>query len=173
MSSPTATRENRTTRASSSASGAKGGGAPDDEGAGAAPKSRRIRGLLKSKKFLIAVVGVLVIGGGAYKFAVPHPAAPPTGGEVVPIDAMTVNLSGGHYLKLAASVQLIKGKATAADFDISHASELLIDEFSNRPISAINSDAKRNKLKAQLLSSIKKAYPEEVFEVFLTQFTYQ
>jgi flagellar FliL protein len=172
MSSPTATRENRTTRASSPA-GLKGGEPREDENDSATAKKKRVSGLLKSKKFIMAVVGVLVVGGGVYKFAVPHPAPPPTGGEVVPIEAMTVNLSGGHYLKLAASVQLVKGKASAADFDISHASELLIDEFSNRPISAIDSDAKRNTLKAQLLTSVKKAYPGEVFQVFLTQFTYQ
>jgi flagellar FliL protein len=173
MSSPTATRESRTTRTPTNAAGVKGGGDGKDGAADAAPPKKGVKGLLKSKKFILAVVGVLVVGGGVYKFAVPHPAPPPTGGDVVPIEAMTVNLAGGHYLKLAASVQLVKGKGSATDFDVSHAAELLIDEFSNRPVSAIDSDAKRNKLKAQLLTSVRKAYPGEVFQVFLTQFTYQ
>ena len=34
----------------------------------------------------------------AYKFLAPHPVGPPTGGDVVALDATTLNLAGGHYL---------------------------------------------------------------------------
>lgn len=170
MSTPTAQRTTTLKPGTPGKAGDAGAKGEDEDGA----KVKGSKGsLFKSKKFLIAVVGVLVVGGGAYKFAMPHKAAPPAGGDVVPIEAMTVNLAGGHYLKVAASVQLVKGKATATDFDVSHAAELLIDEFSNRPISAMDSDAERNKLKAELLTNVQKAYPKEVFQVFLTQFTYQ
>jgi flagellar FliL protein len=170
MSTPTA---QRTTSSSPGGVGKAGDpGATGEEQGGGKGKGAK-GGFFKSKKFLIAVVGVLVVGGGAYKFAMPHKAAPPTGGDVVPIDAMTVNLAGGHYLKLAASVQLVKGKATATDFNVSQAAQALIDEFSNRTVQSLSTNAAREKLRTDLVTNVKKDYPGEVFDVFLTQFVYQ
>ena len=172
MSTTTAPRENRTT-GSGPVAPAKSGGAGKDADQDAA-KDKAAKGkFFKSKKFIIAVVGLLVVGGGAYKFAMPHKAAPPTGGDVVAIDAMTVNLAGGHYLKVAAGVQLVKGKASASDFDTSQAAQALIDEFSNRTVASISTNAAREKLRLQLVANVKKAYPGEVFDVFLTQFVSQ
>ena len=53
------------------------------------------------KKLIIILVAVLVIGGGAYKFLMPKKVGPPVGGDVVALDANTLNLTGGHYLKIA------------------------------------------------------------------------
>lgn len=162
----------RTTSSGSSASGKADGSAKDDDETGAKGKGGK-GSLFKSKKFILVLVGVLVIGGGAYKFLMPQKAAPPTGGDVVPITAMTVNLAGGHYLKIALGVQLVKGKASATAFDTSHASELVIDEFSNRSMTLLDTNATRKKLTDDLLTQLKKAYPGEVFDVFLTQFVTQ
>lgn len=169
MSTPTA---QRTTSSKPGGVGKAGDAGAGSEADGAKAKGGKAK-LFKSKKFLIAVVGVLVLGGGAYKFAMPHKAAPPVGGDVVPIDAMTVNLSGGHFLKVAAGVQLVKGKATATDFNVSQAAQALIDEFSNRTVQSLSTNANREKLRKDLVTNVKKAYPEEVFDVFLTQFVYQ
>ncbi len=173
--STTTAPQSRTTGSKPSANGKAGEGAPDGDENGAKKKGKRVGkgGLFKSKKFILAVVGVLVVGGGAYKFLMPHKAAPPTGGDVVPIDAMTVNLAAGHYLKVAVAVQLVKGKASATSFDTSHAAELVIDEFSNRQITLIDTNAERKKLTADLLTQLKKAYPGEVYAAFLTQFVAQ
>jgi flagellar FliL protein len=154
MTTPTA---QRTTSSKPGAVGKAGDGA-DNEADGGKGKGGKSAGgkFFKSKKFLIAVVGVLVVGGGAYKFAMPHKAAPPTGGDVVPIDAMTV-----------------KGKASATDFNVSQAAQALIDEFSNRTVQSLSTNAEREKLRKDLVANVKKAYPEEVFDVFLTQFVYQ
>ena len=170
----TTTTAQRTTSSKPGAVGKAGDGADNeaDGGKGKGGKSPSAK-FFKSKKFLIAVVGVLVIGGGAYKFAMPHKAAPPAGGDVVPIDAMTVNLAGGHFLKVAAGVQLVKGKASATDFNVSQAAQALIDEFSNRTVQSLSTNAEREKLRKDLVANVKKAYPEEVFDVFLTQFVYQ
>ena len=169
----TATRQNRTTPG-------RPGGPDTPAGAGAQDRAaegtdeRPKRALLKSKTFLIAVVAVVLVGGGgAYKFAIPHKPAPPAGGEVVPMEAMTLNLAGGHYLKIAVAIQLVKGKATATNFDTSQAAELVIDEFSNRSVASLDTNAARKKLTGQLLVAMKKAYPGEVFDTFLTQFVTQ
>ena len=162
------------------ASGAKTPGARDaggtvtntDEGtpakAGGGLKAR-----VTSKKFLIVVALLLAVAGGAYKFLAPHPVGPPAGGDVVALDATTLNLAGGHYLKIAISVQLVKGKATATDFSTSKAAEATIDEFSDRTVASLSSNRARQKLTDELLTKLKAAYPEEVFDVFLTQFVTQ
>jgi flagellar FliL protein len=168
----TAARENRTVSSKPSAVGKAGAGSKKGDPADAAGGKKK--GLFKSKKFLIILALVLALGGGAYMFLKPAgKPAPPTGGDVVAMDATTLNLAGGHYLKLAVAIQLVKGKASATDFNTSHAAELVIDEFSNRTVTALSSNAARKQLTGDLLTAIQKAYPGEVFQVFLTQFVTQ
>ncbi|GAB2476580.1 flagellar basal body-associated FliL family protein [Jatrophihabitans fulvus] len=133
------------------------------------------KSFLKSKKGIIAIVALLAVGGGgAYTFLAP-PAKPEpiSGGEVVPLDPTTVNLTGGHYLKVAIAVQLVKGKGTAEEFKTSEAAELVIDQFSDRSVRSVASNEARKKLMVDLEKKIKKAYKDEVFDVYLTQFVTQ
>jgi flagellar basal body-associated protein FliL len=92
---------------------------------------------------------------------------------VVQLDPTTVNLTDGHYLQIAVAVQLVQGKATAAGFQGSHAAQLVIDEFSNRSVSALSSNAARKKLATDLEKQIEHAYPDEIFAIFLTKFVMQ
>jgi flagellar FliL protein len=48
-----------------------------------------------------------------------------------------------------------------------------IDEFSNRTVTSISSGTARNKLRADLLAKVKRAYPGEVYDLFLTEFVTQ
>jgi len=68
---------------------------------------------------------------------------------------------------------LVKGKATSDAFSTSHAAELVIDEFSNRTVASLSTNNARKALTQDLLNKIKDAYPEEVFDVFVTQFVTQ
>jgi flagellar protein FliL len=176
MTTATATSENRW--------GAKDGKDAQDPGGGQGSKSKgadkkgkkekKKGSLFKSKKFIIIVVAVLGVGGGAYKFLVPSKPAPVVGGIVVPIDATTINLTDGHYLKIAVGVQLVEGKGAEGDVvATSHASELIIDEFANRSVASLSSNAARKRLTAELVEKVKKAYEGEVFDVFVTQFVTQ
>lgn len=129
--------------------------------------------LFKSKKFLIAVVLVLVAGGVGYKMLAPKPKpGPPVGGDIVTMDPTTLNLADGHYLKVGVAIQLVSGKATKDKFEPSHAAELVIDEFTGRPMASLTNPT-RQKLAKQLDANIKKAYPGEVFTLYLTQFVIQ
>jgi flagellar FliL protein len=127
------------------------------------------------KKLIIIVVVVLVVVLGAYKFVLaPKPkAGPPVGGDIVSLEANTLNLSDGHYLKIAVDVQLVKGKAAAATFQMSHAEELVINQFSDRTVASLSTNAERLALTDQLEASMKKAYPNEIFSIYLTQFVTQ
>lgn len=171
-------QEQRFATNSGSSGAAKGsGGKPVKDGEAGAPGAPKQK-IYKSKKFILALVGLLIVGYGAYTFLAPTPkAGPPVGGEYVPVstDPLTLNLAGGHYLKIALSLQLVQGKAKAADFALTtaKASALTITEFSNRTVESLSSDAARKKLTDDLLAKLKKAYPDEVFAVFLTQFVTQ
>jgi flagellar protein FliL len=141
---------------------------------GANAKGKKGKGKSK-KKLIIVVVLVLALAGAAYQFllAKPAKAGPPVGGEIVQLDPETVNLTDSHYLKVAVAIQVVAGKSTAATFQGSQAEQLIIDEFSNRSVASLASNAARKKLMAQLEHKIKVAYKDEVFTTFLTQFVMQ
>lgn len=165
------------TNSSPSGAAKDAGGKPAKDGKGGADGTPKPK-IYKSKKFILALVGLLIVGYGAYTFLAPTPKpGPPVGGEYVPVstDPLTLNLAGGHYLKVAISLQLVKGKAKAADFSLTtaKASALAITEFSNRTVESLSSDKARTALTADLLTKLQKAYPDEVFAVFLTQFVTQ
>ncbi|HEY3736449.1 MAG TPA: flagellar basal body-associated FliL family protein [Jatrophihabitans sp.] len=156
-------------RPSGGAFGKQGGSAPTEPAAAPPAKTSR----MSKKTIIIVLVLVLVVAGAAYKFAKPKPPYKPSGGDVVVLDAQTLNLAGGHYLKVGVSVQLLKGKAKIDNFDISEASELVIEEFSNKTVDSLASNGARNTLKTELLANMKKAYPDEIWQVYVTQFVTQ
>jgi flagellar protein FliL len=139
-----------------------------------AVKKTEKSGKKPSKKIVIVLVLILAVGGFlGYKKMMPAKPAPPAPGDVVPIDPTTLNLAGGHYLKIAISVELVAGKASATDFSTSHAAQLLIEEFSDRTVGSLSSNPARDKLTKELTGRIKKAYSGEVYDVYLTQFVTQ
>jgi flagellar FliL protein len=146
--------------------------APSSEGAKKTDKSSGKR--RPSKKIVIVLVLLLAVGGfiGSKKF-MPAKAAAPHPGDAVVLDPTTLNLAGGHYLKIAISVKLVAGKASATDFDSSHAAQLLIEEFSDRTVGSLSTNPARDKLMTELTNRIKKAYDGEVYDVYLTQFVTQ
>lgn len=131
----------------------------------------------KSKKMLIIVVAAVVVlgGGGAGAYfmflAKPSKPAPPVAGKVVPLDAVTMNLAEGHFLKLKISLQ---ATATAKeDPDGSKALDIAIDQFSNRTVAELSSNAARDQAKAELRKSVSKAYDGDVMDVYFTEFVMQ
>lgn len=128
---------------------------------------------LKSKKGILLILAVVLVASGAYKFLMPKKVGPATGGDVVALDATTLNLAGGHYLKVAVAIQLVQGKASAGSFQASHAENLVIDEFSDRTVPALSSNSARQALATDLQTKLEKAYPGEIYDVFLTQFVTQ
>jgi flagellar FliL protein len=100
MTAPSAIRAAKTTTS--------GKGGADADATAPAKKSK--------KKLIIIVVVVLLVAGAGYKFMMPAKKAapgPPVAGEVISMDAMTVNLADGHFLKLQLALQEIKGKGGA------------------------------------------------------------
>jgi flagellar FliL protein len=137
----------------------------------------------KKKLILMVLPVLLLVGALAYFFVLkpaPTPqeaaaaaaeAAKPSPGVVVPLDAITVNLAAGHYLKLGMTLQATSdvkeapSGAKALDAAISLYSGMTIDEIA---------DAKgREKSKKELIEKVSELYEKEIYDIYFTTFVYQ
>jgi flagellar protein FliL len=122
---------------------------------------------------LIAVAGgagYMMLGGGGGDKAEAEEAKPEAG-PVVALDAITINLTDGHFLKLKLSLQ-----ATAEvheEPDGSKALDLAIDQFSEYAMGELSSAEGRHKAKDELREHLVEAYEHEVMDVYFTEFVMQ
>lgn len=135
----------------------------------------------KKKVVLIVLLAVLLLGGGAAWYFLMGPGAgeateevaepAPVPGEVVTVEAVSINLAGGHYLRLGFALQLTEevheevSTATALDLAISH--------FSGRAVEEVGSTEGRAALKEQFRLLLVEAYEGEVMDVYLTDYVTQ
>ena len=132
----------------------------------------------KSKKMLIIIVlAVLLLGGGAggyfmfFKKSETPEVETPEPGAIVALDAITINLEDGHFLKVSIALQ---ASADAAEEpNGSKALDILISQFSNRSVAELSSNDAREEQKKELVEKVKKAYEEEVYDVYFTEFVMQ
>jgi flagellar FliL protein len=89
---------------------------------------------------------------------------------VLDIDPVSVNLAGGHYLRLGLALQL---SSDAKDPDPARALDLAIALYSGRSVDEVSTPATRDQLKAQLLGELQQAYGPEVMDVYLTDYVTQ
>lgn len=161
--------------------GAKGGSS-------AAASVDEVPGKKKGKKKLlvIIIVVVLVAAGAGYWFVLkPKSAAADAAtasqsapaepeqepGTVLAIDSISINLAGGHYLRLGMALQLTAD--VKEDPDTARALDLAISLFSQQPLEEVSDEGKREALKAELLSELEEAYEGEVMGVYFTDFVTQ
>jgi flagellar protein FliL len=141
------------------------------------------------KKKLMLIVGVVVVLAlaAAYWFLLgPGKAAPAaaTGpdatatpapvydlGEVMAIDSISINLQGGHYLRLGMGLQLIKSVHTAPDK--AKALDAAIALYSGHTTEELADPAIREELKKQLGEKLFELYDGEVVSVYYTDFVTQ
>ena len=148
---------------------------PDAAPAGEAPPKRRRKGLV-----IVIVVGLVVaaaaaawllLGKGGDGTAEPTPTPTPVAGEVLDVDAVSVNLAAGHYLRLGIALQLsadVKEKP-----DTAKTLDLAIALYSGRSVDEVSAAASRDQLKAQLLAELQQAYGPGVMDVYLTDYVTQ
>lgn len=140
-----------------------------DEASEAAPAKGK-------KKLLIMIIAVvLMLGGGVGGYLMltggKDEAPKAEAGAVVPLEAITINLADGHYLKVAFALQ-----ATAEvkeEPDGSKALDLAIAQYTDMKVAELSTADGRNHAKAELLEKIKKAYEHEVMDLYFTQFVTQ
>jgi flagellar protein FliL len=141
-----------------------------DKGAEEQPK--------KSKKKLIIILAALLVvlgggGGGGYFYYASSTAEEPApeAGVVVPLEAVTINLADGHFLKIKISLQVTK--EVTEEVDGSKALDLTVDLFSNRSVAELSSNEERRRAKRELREQVEKAYEDEVMDVYFTLFVIQ
>jgi len=108
---------------------------------------------------------------GATATTIPEPPA----GEIATMDPLSVNLADGHFLKVSMALQLAE-EVVASEFEkgpISKAKDLLIDKIAGRPMEELSSPENRKKLKEELTAAAKEVYPDEVLDVYFTDFVMQ
>lgn len=141
---------------------------------GEAGKAKDKTGKKRSKKVKIAVVVVvLLVLGAVAKFTVLASSASvtnakPVPGPVLQMTDMTLNLAGGHYLRIKLALQTVKG--TNEELDTSEAAQAVIEQFSDRTTAELTGDAARLKAKKELLGKLQKIYPKQILDVIYTEF---
>lgn len=141
-----------------------GAGADD----GAAPRKGK-----KKLVLLLAPVLLVVLGGGGWFFLLrdPGPPPPPVPGEIAVLEPISINLAGGHYLKLGMALQGVEG--AKHEVDGSKAKDRAISLFSGRPMAELSSTKGREHLKEELVEELKHDYHDEVIDVYFTEFVMQ
>ena len=147
----------------------------------------------KKKKKLMMIVGALLVvvlaaayyflaGPGKATTSATDPSAAPTVeaepeydlGEVLVIDSVSINLQGGHYLRLGLGLQLIEGAGGShGAIDPAKALDAAIALYSGHTTEELADAAVREDLKTQLEETLFDLYHEEVVAVYYTDFVTQ
>ena len=137
----------------------------------------------KKKLMIIVIAAVVLLGGaGAGTFLLlrndkAEAAPPPVKGIVTAIDeALTINLTDGHYLKLGFALQMT-ADAGAEAVDTSEALNLAIDEYTGKTVAELSTEKGRDDAKTRLLAKIEEAYNEDgkrmIMDIYYTSFVTQ
>lgn len=129
------------------------------------------------KKLIIMVVGLLVVAGAA-KFLLLGKAKPastaPQPGPLVALDAVTVNLAGGHYLRVGVTVEFTSKVSASAPPDGSAATDQMISYFTGQNETTLETPAGIDAAKTALKAKIAGAYPKDpVYDILFTSFVVQ
>jgi flagellar FliL protein len=141
---------------------------PDEDGGTPPARSK--------KKLIMIVVLVLVLGGVGYVFlgrggGKAEAAPKPVPGKVVPLEAIHVNLAGGHYLKVGMALQATDTVAEAPDG--SKALDIAIETFSGKTLAQLNDVKARDAIKHELVHKVDEAYEGEIMDIYFTEFVTQ
>lgn len=145
--------------------------------------------VIKVKKFgmkqILFIVGPLLLLGiaaGVYfmffansgEEKAPEKEPEPVAGAVVQIDAHSLNLADGHYLRLGLALQLTEEAGEEVELDPAPALDAAITLFSGKSVAEVTDPQTREELRAELLELLQEHYGEEIvmgvyFSDFVTQ----
>jgi flagellar FliL protein len=140
----------------------------------------------KKKLVLVAIVVVVVLGAGyvltagkptkASAKAAAGSTTPTTEavGPVINLDAITLNLADGHYLKIGIALQLSK-TAKTGNFTNNDARTLdaTISVFGTKTVPSLAAPGGRDEAKAELAKRVRAVYPSDVVGIYFTDFVMQ
>jgi flagellar FliL protein len=98
----------------------------------------------------------------------PEPTSTEEPGVTVVVEPVTINLAGGHYLKVGLLLQATKD--AGEEVPAGKAADALIAQFSGRTVDELATEQGRAAAKTELLKVIKKIYEKKVYEIYYTAF---
>ena len=114
----------------------------------------------KKKLIIIAVVVLLLVGYEAKSMLLkPHykPGQAVPAGKILPMDQLTVNLSDGHLVQAAISLQLtVVANASSISSDLPKFDDAAITVLGQQNFHDLLNPAQREALKAQMLAQFQK-----------------
>jgi flagellar protein FliL len=127
----------------------------------------------KKGKLLVAVLVLALVGGGVWWFMLRPAAAEesPKPGPVVKLEAIQVNLTDGHYLRIGVALQATE--EVTEELDGSKALDATIELFTGRDMADLARKPVREGLKHKLEKRLEEAYEGEVMGVYFTDFVTQ
>src|SRR3954462_6437611 len=116
------------------------------------------------KKLIIILLALVLLGGGGggayFMFFAKKGESKPVAGAVVALEAITINLADGHYLKGRIALQATD--SAGEEVDGSKALDILIAQFSNKSVAELSSNTAREEARKALEAKVWKAYDHEV-----------
>lgn len=94
-------------------------------------------------------------------------------GAVQVVDSVSVNLAGGHYLRLGLGLQLSAEAGGHGELDVAKALDAAIALYSGREVSELADAQAREDLKHELSTTLDELYHGEVVGVYYTDFVTQ
>jgi flagellar FliL protein len=118
---------------------------------------------------LVGAAFVLRSGGGEAEAAEPEP---PKAGEVVPLDALTLNLADGRLARVGVAVELTE-TTTAADWEKSGGPSRMSDSLISRIGALRAGEVTADRVKEELRAAGEDRFGEEFHGVYLTELVVQ
>lgn len=145
--------------------------AAEKEAAAPSAKSRNKLVLIAAPLLALALAWYLLLGPGSGSDEDAH--AEPVAGEVVPLEAITMNLADGRLLKVGIALQLAEGVGEEHPISGSIALDETITFLGEHTYTQLAAPAERAKAKAALSKRVAERYHSEVLEVYFTEFVMQ
>ena len=127
---------------------------------------------------IVVVVALAVLGAAAWFFLLRAPSEPaaepePELGDMLTVEAMSINLADGHYLRLGLGLQFTLEATEHGTIDAAPARDAAIKIFSGRTVAEIGDPTTRDALVAELAEALTVPYHEGVHDVYLTDYVTQ
>ncbi len=134
------------------------------------------------RRKLLVLLLVLALGGGAAYWFLLRPGPDDAGaavaeepapepGDVLVVEAISLNLADGHYLRIGVGLQLTAD--VAEEPDTARALDLVVTTFSGREVAEVTSPEGREALRGELVDRLTEAYEGEVMDVYFTDYVTQ
>ncbi|MCI1674689.1 MAG: flagellar basal body-associated FliL family protein [Ancrocorticia sp.] len=133
----------------------------------------------KKRPWLIVVIVLLAfiavgVAFMAWRSSSANPEATgsptPQAGELVTVDAVSVNLADDRYLRIGLTMQMTD-KAT--DTVVAKAQDVIIDSMTGKTIEEVSDPDQRPAIKKMLMQKLNEAYGGQVMDIYFTDFVAQ